>query len=150
MLTRQRIVFLRKFLCFRFSRSLKVIKRQWARFEPSFAVVDIFKMIFVINLRLHEERRSPAIIWLCLCFSSICLGEISQNFHDLWNEQFCVFFLNLNFWWYNFFSLTGTRKGTNMCNGPANLRKFHWSNKSYSKDSYFLCRKTLRNGIELR
>ena len=39
-----------------------------------------------------------------------------------------------------------------MFNGPANLRKFHRRkrDKSSSKDPYFLCRKTLRNGIELR
>ena len=38
--------------------------------------------------------------------------------------------------------------GTNM----ANLRKFHRRNaiNFYSKDPYFLCRKTLRNKIELR
>ena len=47
--------------------------------------------------------------------------------------------------------LTGTRKGTNMLNGPANLRKFHWrkNDKFYSKDPYFLCCKTLHNGIEI-
>ena len=39
-----------------------------------------------------------------------------------------------------------------MFNGPANLRKFYRRKrgKSYSKDPYFLCRKTLRYGIELR
>ena len=39
-----------------------------------------------------------------------------------------------------------------MFNGPANLRKCHRRkcDKSSSKDPYFLCRKTLRNGIELR
>ena len=56
---------------------------------------------------------------------------------------------------YEFFSLTGIRKGTNIFNGPANLqvsRKFHRGkrDKFYLKDLYFLCRKTLRNGIELR
>ena len=62
--------------------SLKAIKRQWVRFGLSFTVVNIIKMIFVFKLRLHEGRRSPAIIWLCLWFSSICFGEISQNFHS--------------------------------------------------------------------
>ena len=39
-----------------------------------------------------------------------------------------------------------------MFNGPANLTKFDRSksDKSYSKDPYLLCRKALRNGIELR
>ena len=38
-----------------------------------------------------------------------------------------------------------------MFNGPANLRKFHWQkrDKSCSKDPYLLCRKALRDGIEL-
>ena len=52
--------------------------------------------------------------------------------------QLCVLFIYLNFFC------------TNMFNGPANLRKFHRrkDDKSYSKDSYFLCRKALRKGIE--
>ena len=52
----------------------------------------------------------------------------------------------------NFFLSTGTRKDTNMLNGPANLRKFHRRkrDKFYSKDPPFLCRKTLRNGTEFR
>ena len=51
----------------------------------------------------------------------------------------------------NFFLSTGTRKGTSMFNGPENLRKFHRRkcDKSYSRDPYFLCRKSLCNGIEL-
>ena len=63
----------------------------------------------------------------------------------------CHLFLSQT-WSYEFFLSTCTRKGTNMFNGPANLRKFHLRkrNKSCSKDPYFLCRKTLRNGIELR
>ena len=65
--------------------------------------------------------------------------------------QFCVIFLYLKFGAMNFFLSTCTRKGTNMFNGPTNLRKFHprKRHKSCSKDPYFLCRKTLRNGIEL-
>ena len=35
----------------------------------------------------------------------------------------------------------------NMFNGPANLRNY---DKFHLKDAYFLCRKTLRNGIEFR
>ena len=63
----------------------------------------------------------------------------------------CHLFLS-QIWSYEFFLSKGTRKGTNMFNGPANLTKFHLRkrNKSCSKDPYFLCRKTLRNGIELR
>ena len=63
----------------------------------------------------------------------------------------CHLFLS-QIWSYEFFLSTCTRKGTNMFNGPANLWKFHFRkrNKSCSKDPYFLCRKTLRNGIELR
>ena len=54
-------------------------------------------------------------------------------------------------WSYESFLSTGTWKGTNI-NSPANLRKFHLRkrNKSCSKDPYFLCHKTLRNGIEVR
>ena len=63
----------------------------------------------------------------------------------------CHLFLS-QIWSYEFFLSKDTRKGTNMFNGPANLSKFHLRkrNKSCSNDPYFLCRKTLRNGIELR
>ena len=82
--TRQRNVFLEVFLFFRFSRSIWVIKRQWARFGLSFPVVNIIKMISVIKLRLYQGTRSPMIIWLCLWLYSICFGEISQNLHNFW------------------------------------------------------------------
>ena len=78
------LCFFREFLCFRFSRSLKAIKRHRAWFLLSFAVVNIIKTIFVImKLRFHKGRRSPAIIWLCFWFSSICFDKISQNFENL-------------------------------------------------------------------
>ena len=64
----------------RLSRLLKAIKRQWVRFSLSFAVVNIIKKIFVIKLRLHDGKRSPVMIWLCLWFSSICFGKISKSF----------------------------------------------------------------------
>ena len=126
-------------------------------------------MIFVIKQRLHEGRRSPAIILLCLCF-----GKISQNFHNLWNLSCWLFkswknrgykgsFLaicNLNLFFlplsqifsYELFSSTDTRKGTIMFSGPANLGKFHSRkrDKSCLKDPYFLWYKKLLNGIELR
>ena len=97
-----------KFSCFRFTKSIKPSKGRWTRFGLSFAVVNIIKMI----LMLHEGRRSPVIIWLCLWFPSICFYEISQNFHNLWNFssgsfkirkkvvtdlKFCVFFVFLKF-----------------------------------------------------
>ena len=97
-------------------------------------------MIFVNKLRLYEGRHLPVIIWLCLLFSSTWFGEVSQNFHNLWNlssRSFksrkkegvtkAVFSLlaifsssisNLVLW---FFLSTGTRKGTNMFNDPANM-----------------------------
>ena len=133
----QRIGFPKK-LCFRFSWSLRAIRRWWARFGLSFAVANIKKIIFGSKLRLHEGRRLPAIIWLCLWFSSILFGEISQIFSCF--LQFFVFFLNLKFGLMNFFYQQALGR-TNMFNGPANLG---------SKDPYFLCRKTLRNGIEIR
>ena len=57
--------------------------------------------------------------------------------------QFCVFFLYFKFSLTNFFFYQEALE---------NLRKFHrWKhNKSCLKDPYFLCRRTLRNGIELR
>ena len=76
---RQRNVFQGKIVFLRFSRSQKAFKRQRAMFGLSFVLVNIMKMIFVIKLRLHEGRRSPAIIWLCLWFSTICFREISSK-----------------------------------------------------------------------
>ena len=73
--------------------------------------------------------------------------------HHLKAEKIGFFLAIWNFitWSYFFFS-TGTRKGKNMVKGPANLRKFHRRKRdeSHLKDSYFLCLKTLRNGMKLR
>ena len=109
----------------------KVTKRQWPRFGLSYAVIHIIKLIFVFKLRLHEGRRSLTIIWLCLWFFSIYFGEISQNFHNLWNLsrwslkywkkseaqrqfprylQYCVFFLYLKFGVLNFFNQQALRR----------------------------------------
>ena len=81
-----------------------------------------------MNFSFQETYRSQHIL---LCWSSISY---------------------LVFWCGFFFLWTGTRKDTNISKGPANLSKFQRRNrdKCCSKDSHFLCRKTLRNGIELR
>ena len=119
---------------FRFSRSLKSIKRQWARFGLSFAVVNIIKMISVLKLRFCEGRRSPAIIWLCLWSSSICENCLADHLKTkkigvtkAVSSLFAILcFLPLSQnWSYELFLSTGTRKGSNMFNCPANLRKFH-------------------------
>ena len=88
-------------------------------------LVNIIKVTFVIKRRLHEGRRSPAIIWLHLWFSPICLCEISKNFLSLWKLScpslksrkkigvtktvsslfaICVFFLYLKFELMDFFN----------------------------------------------
>ena len=77
--------FSRKFLCFRFSRSLKAIKRAIRKVRTIYCCNNIIKMTFVIKLSLLKRKRSAVIIWLCLRLSSICFSEISQNFHNLWN-----------------------------------------------------------------
>ena len=127
-------------------------------------------MIFVTKLRLHEGRCSPAIIWLCLWFVSIFYCEISQKCHNLWKLScwsiisqknrgyqhsflaFCYFVFsssisNLVLW---ILLLTGTSKDTNMFIMALQILKFFQRkrNKSYSKDPYFLCHKTIWNGIE--
>ena len=79
------LFFYKNIFCFRFSRSLKAIKRRWARFGLPFPVVIINKMIIVNKLRLCEGRHLPVLIWLCVVFSSTWFGEVSQNFHNLWN-----------------------------------------------------------------
>ena len=147
------------FLCFHFSRSLRAIERQRETFGPSFTLANIIKVIYVIKLMLQEGRRSPKIIWLYVWFSSICFDEISNNVHSLcksfkskkiyiYKVRLTLCFLPISqIWSHGFFLSTcrGTRKATNMFNGPANLRKFHRRkcDKSYSKDPYFLCRKIL-------
>ena len=150
--------FSRKFLCFRFSRPLKAIKRAIRKVRTIYCCSNIIKMTFVIKLSLLKRKRSAVIIWLCLRLSSICFSEISQNFHNLWNFSCQLFkrrtkavsslFAILSFlllsqiWPFEFVLSTGTRKGTNMFNGPANLWKIHRmkGDKSCSKDLYFLCR----------
>ena len=70
------------------------------------------------------------------------------NFLAICGFVFSFSISNLVIW---IFLCTGTRKDTNMLNGPANLRKFHWRkcDKFYLKDPYFLCRKTLCNRMEI-
>ena len=62
------------------------------------------------------------------------------------------FVLVINLVPYELLLSTGTMKGTNMFNDPANLRKFNWRkrNKSNSTNPYFICRKRFRNGIKPR
>ena len=111
--------FCRKVLWFCFSMSLKAIKRRWARLGQSFAAVNIIKMIFLMKLRLHEGRRSPAIILLCnllrwnisKCsqFVKFVLPIIKKlGKKELQRQlprylQFCVTFLYLKFGPMNFF-----------------------------------------------
>ena len=154
------LCFSRNFLCFRFSGLLKAIKGRWTTFGLSCAVANIIKMIFVVKLRFHEERRSPVIIWLW--FSSVCFGKfpkilkICENFptDHLKAEKIGVkeaissLFATLCFlplpqiWSYEFLLSTGTGEGTNMFNGPANLKRFHLKERdqSSSKDPHFLYR----------
>ena len=131
----QCIVFLGNFSCFHFSMSLKAFKRWQARIGLSFATVYIKKIIFIIKLGFHKGKCLLMIIWLCLWFSSIFFGEISQNFHKLWKLswqsfkswkkigwekkfscylEFCVFFLYLKFGPMNFFYWQALRR-TQIC-----------------------------------
>ena len=98
-------------------------------------------MIFVMKLRLHEERCSAVTFCLAICF-----GEISQNVHNFScrslksreKRDYKGSFLAI--WSYELFLSTGTREGTNTFNGFTNFRKFHLRrrDKSCSKDPYFL------------
>ena len=71
------------------------------------------------------------------------LGAVSSLFAIL------CFLRLFQIWSLWIFFYQGTRKGTNMFNGPANLRKFHRRehNKSCSKDLYFLCQETFCNNF---
>ena len=139
-----------KNFCFRFSISLKVIKRAMSKVRTIVCCSKYYQ-----NDIRHWAKAAPreALVsdnfWLCLWFSSICYCETSQNFHNLWNVSRRSF-KSRNFPCYELwiFLSTGTRKGENMLNGPANLRKFH--QRKCSKAPYFLWRKTVRIAIELR
>ena len=125
-------------------------------------------MIFVIKLSLHEGKRSPVVI--CLWFSLvkslkiITISEIcpvdqlkSKRKKQGLQRQFSPLFAILCFlplsqiWSYEFFIYQQVLGRAQMFNSPANLRKFQRRkrDKSFSKDPYFHCRKTLRNGREL-
>ena len=59
---RQRIVFLENLLCFRFFKVAKSHpKGDEKRLGLSFALVDIIRMIFFIELRLHEGSDNLAL-----------------------------------------------------------------------------------------
>ena len=126
-------------------------------------------MIFVIKLSLHEGKRSPVVI--CLWFplvkslKIITISEIcpvdqlkSKRKKQGLQRQFSPLFAILCFlplsqiWSYEFFIYQQVLGRAQMFNSPANLRKFQWRkrDKSFSKDPYFLFRKTVRNGRELR
>ena len=85
----------------------------------------------------------------CRSFKSRKNRGYRGSFLAICNFVFSSSISNLVLW---IFLSTGTRRNTNMFNGSANLTKFHRkkSHNSYPKDPYLLCRKALRNGIELR
>ena len=94
-------------------------------------------------------------IFTIIC--NVCLAEHLKAYTKGLQSSFLsicnfVFFRPSKIWPDEYFLSTGTRKGTKMFNGPANLRKFHLRkrDKSCSKDPYFLCYKTLSYGMELR
>ena len=72
-------VFSRQFFCFRFSRSLKAIKRRWPRFGLSFAVVNINKMIFVVKPSYRWWAPSEALARDNLALSSILFNLLRWN-----------------------------------------------------------------------
>ena len=110
--------------------------RRGALASVNLALPLIFSICFSQNFHNYLQRLS------CRTFKSLQKGvtkAVSSLFAIL-----C--FLRLSqIWPDEYFLSTGTRKGTKMFNGPANLRKFHRRkrNKSCSKDRYFLCHKTL-------
>ena len=117
-------------------------------------------MIFFMELRLHEGRRSPVIIWLSLLFSFCenlsCRLFKSQNNWGCRGSflvpcNFVFFFLYLKFGLMIFFLSKGIRRAqicltVQQILGNSTKRR----DQSYSKDLYILCRKTVRSGIELR
>ena len=104
----------------------------WLTLHPQEIWAAQEKLIFYLN---HDEN-----------WEAITLFFLKYS-----NNQMFLNIVNRKFGSIDFLS-TGTRRNTNMFNGPANLTKFdrRKSDKSYSKDAYLLCRKALRNGIELR
>ena len=75
---------------------------------------------------LHEGRRSLVVFWLCLWISSYLVWKIFFYWQALRKAQI--------------------RWKVQQILGNLHRRKRY---KSYPKDLYFLCRKTLRNGREL-
>ena len=74
---------MKRFWCFHFWRSLKAIKRQWARFGLLFA--DIIKMIFRYQAKAAwRELLTSDNLALPLIFFDL-LSYISQNFCNLGN-----------------------------------------------------------------
>ena len=119
-----------KMLCFRFTRSLKAIKRRWARFGLPFPVVIINKMILALRREaLASDNLALPFIFFSLPWRS--LSKFSQfvkfvkpifqkpkkgrgykgGFLAIGNFVFSSSISNLVLW---FFLSTGTRKGTNM------------------------------------
>ena len=70
----------------------------------SFEMFTICEICPADHLKVGEKEVTKAV---SLLFAIVCYLFLSQ------------------IWSYELFLSTGTRKGTNMFNGPANLRKFH-------------------------
>ena len=115
-------------------------KGRWGRFGISFAVVNIIKMIFIIELRLQERRRSPVIIWLCQWYSSICFDE-SLKIFTFWKKK------KKGGGSYEFLLSTSIRRAQTCFTIQQIIGN---SNKFCSRDPYFRYGKTSRNGIEPR
>ena len=78
------------------------------------------KMAGIQQQRSQSQR---AQIWFGIAFDFLRFASVkSLNFHNLWSFKN---FHNLPIIKKPFFFSTGIRKGTNMFNGPANLRKSH-------------------------
>ena len=83
----------KNFSFFCFCRSLKVIERAMSKVQTIVCCTKYCKNDF--RSWAKALWSSSVIIRLCLWFSSICLGEISQNFHNLWRLS-CPTFKSLN------------------------------------------------------
>ena len=83
----------KNFSFFCFCRSLKVIERAMRKVQTIVCCTKYCKNDF--RYWAKALWSSSVIIRLCLWFSSICLGEISQNFHNLWRLS-CPTFKSLN------------------------------------------------------
>ena len=143
------LCFSRNFLCFRFSGLLKAIKRAMNNVRTILCCSKYYQNDFRCEAKVPRREALASdnlalILKICENCPTNHLKAEKIGVKEAISSLFAILcFLPLpQIWSYEFLLSTGTGEGTNMFNGPANLKRFHLKKRdqSSSKDPHFLYR----------